>query len=175
VSYLEVYNETVRDLAASPLQEDINAGKLELRESGDGVVVPGLTVVRLSTQPPPPTPTPAPFPTPAPTPHRPLCLSWVAPSVTARVRLSARVCGGWGDSSHVHTNQERVCACACALCVCVCEGMRECTWVCGKGGLRGSLLAHCTCSCGHTRVYANKRGRVRLRGCVRMDPGCVWE
>ena len=44
VSYLEIYNEVIRDLLARGVDDD--GGKLELRETPQGVVIPGLTTVR---------------------------------------------------------------------------------------------------------------------------------
>ena len=41
VSYLEIYNESFRDLLAKPSWDD--GGKLELRETAKGVVIQGLT------------------------------------------------------------------------------------------------------------------------------------
>jgi hypothetical protein len=50
ISYLEIHNESVRDLLAG----DQGGNKLELRETSQGVLVPGLTMVRELSSPPPP-------------------------------------------------------------------------------------------------------------------------
>ncbi len=63
LSYLEIHNDIVRDLLRTGSEES----KLELFETPQGVVVPGLTVVRIKRGPPthpsthPPTPEAHPF------------------------------------------------------------------------------------------------------------------